>query len=87
MVKIYYFGHFNVKLLQEISFCEKFKFLGEYWKLKKDTFENLDQWWDVSKANIRIFCQNYTSYSTTLMKTTVKSLQRDIAFLEKIHFE
>ncbi len=75
MVTIYYFGHFNVK------------FLGEYWKLKKDTFENLDQWWDVSKANIRIFCQNYTSYSTTLMKTTVKSLQRDIAFLEKIHFE
>lgn len=83
VVKPCYFWHFNVKLLQDIRFCEKFQFFWDDWKLKKDTFENLSLWWDVGKANIRIFCQNYTSHTTALMKTTVKSLQRDIASLEK----
>ena len=83
MVKPCYFWHFNVKLLQDISFCEKFKVFWDRWKLKKDSFENLGQWWDVGKANIRIFCQNYTSHTTAMMKTTVKSLQRDIVSLEK----
>lgn len=29
------------------------------WKLKKSSFENLSQWWDVGKVNIKMFCQNY----------------------------
>ncbi len=34
------------------------------WKLKKSSFENVCQWWDVGKVNIIIFCQNYILYST-----------------------
>lgn len=39
-----YYWHFNVKLLQDNSFCEKFRFFWEMWKLNKNGFENLTQW-------------------------------------------
>jgi len=51
--------------------------------MKKDSFENLSQWWDVGKVNIRIFCQNYSSHVGSVVKATVKRLQRDIELLEQ----
>ncbi len=50
-----YFWHFNTKLLQDVLFCENFNLFWNDWKLKKDSFENLCMWWEVGKANIRIF--------------------------------
>jgi len=51
--------------------------------MKKHLFENLCQWWDVGKANIRLFCQNYAFHTSTMVKTTVNILQKDIELLEK----
>ncbi len=52
-------------------------------KLKKNIFESLNQWWDVGKANIKMFCQNYDFHSSAILKATVKALQMDNEFLEK----
>lgn len=41
-------------------------------------------WWEVGKANIRIFCQNYSSHSTSMVKAAIQKLQRDIQALENI---
>lgn len=51
--------------------------------MKKKIFENLSQRWDVGKANIKMFCQNYAFHSSGMLKATVKALQTDIESLEK----
>ncbi len=82
-LKSNYYWHLNVKLLHDSCFCENFKVFWNNWKLKKSSFENLCQWWDVGKGNIRLFCQNYAFHTSTIVKTTVQTLQKDIQLLEK----
>lgn len=60
-----------------------FKVFWGNWKMKKLLFENLFQWWDVGKANVRSFCQNYAFHTSTMVKTTVNILQKGIELLEK----
>lgn len=54
-----YHWHFNVKLLQDVLFCEKFYIFWIEWKKQKNNYDDVVQWWDIGKAQIRIFCQNY----------------------------
>ncbi len=49
------YWHFNVKLLNYKFFCEIFKCFWEKWKLQKEHFENVIQWWEVGKVQIKIF--------------------------------
>jgi len=44
------YWHFNVKLVQDNLFCETFKCFWENWKLEKERFENVMQWWEVGKV-------------------------------------
>lgn len=81
-----YFWHFNVKLLQDAFFCDSFKLFWNKWKMQKDSFENMCQWWDVGKVNIRIFCQNYSSYNTSRVKFAVESLEKDTQRMESTIF-
>lgn len=37
----------------------------------------------MGKGHIRLFCQNYGFHTSTMVKTTVKTLQREIQLLEK----
>ncbi len=37
----------------------------------------------MGKGNIRLFCQNYAFHTSTMFKTTVQTLQKDIQLLEK----
>jgi len=78
-----YYWIFNIKLLHDVSFCEKFKVFWDIWKLKKNSFENLSQWWDVGKTNIKMFCQNYAFHSSSILNATVKVLQSDIESIER----
>ncbi len=41
-------------------------------------------WLEVGKANIRIFCQNYSSHSTSMVKKAIQKLQKDIQALENM---
>lgn len=79
-----YYCHLNVKLLHDAFFCESFKVVWGNWKMKKLLFESLCQWWDVGKADIRLFCQSYAFHTSAMVKTTVNILQKDNELLEKI---
>ncbi|XDV49743.1 hypothetical protein PO909_018933 [Leuciscus waleckii] len=83
MSKPIYYWHFNAKLLQDIHFCDSFVLFWKNWKTRKSSFENLNQWWDVGKVNIRMLCQNYSSHIGSVVRDTVKRLQRDIELLEQ----
>ncbi|KAI4903525.1 hypothetical protein NFI96_028300, partial [Prochilodus magdalenae] len=49
---------------------------------QKVDFEHLRQWWEVGKAQIRMFCQQYTANSSTRARLTVQALESEIRSLE-----
>ena len=72
------FWHFNVKLLNDSNFCGNFKLFWANWGSKKELFPSLSQWWAVGKGQIRVFSQQYTSYSTENIKRAMEQLEADI---------
>lgn len=77
-----YYWHFNVKLLQDVLFCEKFNVFWMEWKKQKSNYEDIVQWWDIGKAQIRIFCQNYIYSTNGRIKKTVSELEKEIKQIE-----
>ncbi|KAL6456163.1 hypothetical protein MHYP_G00360140 [Metynnis hypsauchen] len=53
------------------------------WKMWWEGSLFLSHWWDVGKAQIRLFCQQYTSYATKEKQRIIAALERDIARLEQ----
>lgn len=76
------YWHFNAKLLRDASFSKHFEVFWNHWKGKKNDFENLKQWWEVGKTQIKLCCQQYTAYSTTTQRETIQALERDIESIE-----
>ncbi len=76
------YWHFNAKLLQDAAFSEYFVAFWNYWREKKNYFENLKQWWEVGKTQIKLCCQQFTAYCTTTQRETIKALERDIESIE-----
>ncbi|TWW77612.1 Transposon TX1 uncharacterized 149 kDa protein ORF 2 [Takifugu flavidus] len=76
------YWHFNVKLLQDTEFSRRFEAFWGTWRGRKGDFECLGQWWEVGKAHIRAFCQQYSSHTTTRVKHTIEHLEREIRDLE-----
>lgn len=58
---------FNVKLLQDATFCAGFQTFWERWRQQIEEYESLSQWWDVGKVQIRLFCQQYTALSSSVL--------------------
>lgn len=76
------YWHFNTKLLQDINFCKHFKTFWQQWRLCKDTFENLKQWWEIGKINIKLFCLQHTANSTNKLRETIQLIEKDISNME-----
>jgi len=76
------YWHFKVKLLQDAMFCENFVFFWDEWKKEKSSFENLKQWWDVGKTQIKNFCQQYTANCSSRIKNVIKTLEKQINLME-----
>lgn len=76
--------YFNRSLLQDKTFYESFKLFWAEWVLKKVDYPTLLQWWDVGKAHIRVFCQDFTSYSTSRLKTAIHVLEKDITRIHNL---
>ena len=76
------YWHFNIKVLQDSDFCQKFEVFWGIWREKKCDFESLSQWWDVGKAHIRVFVQQFTSHSTGKVKRLIEDLGNEIRDLE-----
>ncbi|KAL7838640.1 hypothetical protein AOLI_G00270440 [Acnodon oligacanthus] len=76
------------KFLRSVQFAAKnedSKMLSpkSRWSGRKADFDSLRQWWDVGKAQIRLFCQQYTSYATEGEQRIIAALERDTARLEQ----
>ncbi len=76
------YWHFNIRLLQDRDFCRKFEVFWGIWRGRKGEFTSLSQWWDVGKAHIRVFCQQYTSHSTGRVRKVIENLENEIRNLE-----
>lgn len=70
-----FYWHFNIKRLHDVKFCESFILLWNKWKGKKNDYENNVQWWEVGKPQIRMFCQNYTAHTNSLIKRQLENLR------------
>ncbi len=57
-------------------------FLGEHWRKEKNSFENLKQWWDIGKIQIKMFCQQYTANSSNRVKNVIETLEKQINLIE-----
>uniref|UniRef100_A0A4W6F6F5 Reverse transcriptase domain-containing protein n=1 Tax=Lates calcarifer TaxID=8187 RepID=A0A4W6F6F5_LATCA len=75
--------HFNNKLLLDKVFCQDFERFWNHWRTQKVKFCSLKLWWEVGKAQIRVFCQQYTSYSSARIKTVINDLESDIKSIEE----
>uniref|UniRef100_H3C2D2 BTB domain-containing protein n=1 Tax=Tetraodon nigroviridis TaxID=99883 RepID=H3C2D2_TETNG len=60
-----------------------FECFWKQWKQKKAEFSSLRQWWEVGKAQIRVFCQQYTCFSMANAKVAVKDLEASIKNIEE----
>lgn len=50
---------------------------------KKNRYDNVILWWEIGKAHIREFCQQYTSHSAMCLKWTLERLEKEILVTEK----
>uniref|UniRef100_A0A8K9XWG7 Reverse transcriptase domain-containing protein n=1 Tax=Oncorhynchus mykiss TaxID=8022 RepID=A0A8K9XWG7_ONCMY len=76
------YWYFNVKLLHDVMFCDRFLLFWGKWRVTKGNFESLRQWWEFGKAQIRVFYQQYTALSQIEVKETIKALEQDIKSIE-----
>ncbi|KAI4885592.1 hypothetical protein NFI96_030074 [Prochilodus magdalenae] len=73
----------SVRLLQDAAFCSGFQAFWARWSERKAGFSSLRQWWDVGKAQIKLFCQQYTAYTSSEGKRALATLERSIAQLQQ----
>lgn len=71
----------NTALLKEKQFYEKFKLFWEEWSFRKKDLKNLLQWWELGKIQIKIFCQQYTWFSTRKIKQKISEIEHDICHI------
>lgn len=80
--KVGSYWHFNKKLLQDVVFCANFRLFWQTWQMEKNYFRDIIQWWEVGKTQVKVFCQQYTCYSSKIMENTIKELENEILEIE-----
>jgi len=50
--------------------------------MHKHDFRDVIQWWEVVKTQIKVFCQQYTCYSSKRMENMIKELESEILEIE-----
>lgn len=72
---------FNAALLKEREFIERFEMFWKEWVSKKKDFDNLIQWWEIGKTQIKIFCQQYSCFSTRKIKQKISEIEQEIFYI------
>lgn len=80
------YWHFNTQLLKDVLFSEQFVRFWEKWQVEKNSFPNLKQWWEVWKIQVKVFCQQYTGFSTARVRGEILTLKEDITAMEQRMF-
>lgn len=73
---------FNAKLVEDVDFCKRFETFWELWREERPNFDSVSLWWEVGKAQIRVFCQQYTANSTVQIRKAISVLEKEIAGIE-----
>ena len=74
---------FNTSLLVDCFFTDAFRRFWEKFIQSKPSYASIQLWWDNAKAQIRVFCQCYQSFSTSKNKIAVLLLETEILHLEE----
>ncbi len=78
------YWHFNSNLLCDKHFKDIFK---EFWisfRTTKSSFQCLQQWWDVAKAQIKQLCQQYTLNVTRDITRSMKTIEKELVELQTV---
>ena len=69
---------FNVKLLQDVHFKDAFRLVWGKLEMEKHSYLNIRQWWDCTKSQIHVFCQQYCLYTTCNASGLISVLKSEI---------
>jgi len=50
--------------------------------MQEINYDDIKQRWDIGKVQIRVFCQQYSSYSKRTLKTRIQDLENEISDIE-----
>jgi len=78
------YWHFNTNLLCSKDFEDVFKVFWEDFKKTKASFQDIQQWWDFGKIQIKQFCQQYTRNFTKELNSSKKVLETEIINLQTL---
>lgn len=78
------YWHFNCAFVEDFHFRNCFRFFWEKWKLQKENFISLQQWWDTGKLQIEQFCNQYAFNVTKDIVGYIKKLEDDIVELQNL---
>ena len=74
---------FNNSLLQNQDFVDSVKLFWDVWKMEKDSFCCLADWWDKGKSEIKKIAIEFSASIKEAEKKHLKSLEKRIRNLEK----
>ncbi len=57
------------------------KKIWNQWTEQKSNYENILQWWEVGKVQIKTFCQQFSSQTWISIKNKMSRLEEDIYLL------
>lgn len=73
---------FNSSLLEDEHFRNTFVYFWGIFKRQKDSFSSLRDWWEYGKTQIKMLCQQFTSYVTKDIIASLKALEKEILDLQ-----
>ncbi len=77
----FFYWCFNVRLIHDVHFYEHFKLFWNCWVEQKNDYDNLLQWWEIGKTQIKNFCQQFLAYSSCNIKHEMTKLEKDISII------
>ena len=77
------YWRFRVQLVQDQAFCSAFSLFWKQWRLERGGFGDLVQWWEVGKVQVRQFCLQFQTQSSTLASECVQELEQEVQQLER----
>ncbi|CAM2105920.1 unnamed protein product [Caretta caretta] len=77
------YWHFNNSLLEDEVFVTSFREFWLAWRGQWRAFPSVQQWWDLGKVHIRLFCRNYTRGTSRWRNVAIEQLEWEVLELER----
>jgi len=78
------YWHFNTSLLGDVNFKGVFCFFWSQFKLRKQEFNDLREWWDYGKIEIKMLCQQYAFNVSRDITRQMRLLESEIVKLQAL---